>query len=1372
MKKGSRWYSMEMAGIVCETGASIIRLARQWMEKLGRPLELDTDGIWLMLPSPFPDQITIKLVSGKSITLSYPCVLLNKLVHSMFTNDQYHLLLSSTLSPPMDRQYEIKSENSIFFEIDGPYRAMILPASTDEDRLLKKRYAVFSSDGSLAELKGFEVKRRGELRLTKLFQSELFSAYLEGSTLPLCYEHVSRVASRWLDLLDSKAKLLSDHELFELVTESRTMSKPLSHYTTTAKSPALTTAKRLSEFLGSGILSGEGTMASLTCAYVIANGSSNFSVAERAIPVTIWAAEPEIREFYLTTWIKSISGSTSSLSLHDVLDWAYYKERFMSLVLKLIVIPAAMQGIANPFGKRVQAPSWLMQSVKHMSSNGKKTQQLLKDSWKTPITNSSSFDERSPMMEKPVCNLTSNTEAIDKSNQTPRHELLYSSYKGWLQGMRLRWASINAAKKRRGARWLIPSLHQGPCSVLGISLVPGERKFRIWLLPLHCNRKGGPLSGLQRFDIEIPEAFSFCVEVEKEGISSFLEYCRLKHWAPLYEENKAPYSVLTDGSTPEGTLLWVTRSTLDTDPMFHQSVLGTYEKANPLFKALLEVGAVVRGSTSICDRRDDLCNMYLQAKFPIIFVFHNQHKHSNFLLLLAEAQSSFKAIIISSGIETMSKTNAEKIALSMGLNISSFTIDTVPNTKQLSNLFLQYLSTHHGATTALLVIQSNSELLSKSMDLLERPILWRHLENLGPLDISQALALSQYLLKESFRSFLSLQSWLNDELEICRTLNVPLCRQNLLQDQWTNLDVAYVRSLRAAGRVFSTGLNSGCFNAGDYLAIQSSLLEAKNSSLNVKPLLGVSLHAFQERPVPSQKGLHGFLNQPGFYENVCFRLKVNAIFICAILEASVLIPPESIDANDKSDNHEPGTPMGNPKLNCHIGMEDVSSPILRRMNRVIKETLKSEALITSSGALPMHTTQGRHSISPLMALVGQLLKKQAQGMAGPAFILNSFDNWISNPSGMASNLLGSIYQLQQKLLLQLISELNRLGLTVVMLGNHQSFIDSFSLPLLISTNKSDASSALYHLNWAIGELSKTPGLCWLDLNLIIGWKRLLWMDQSNYYGELLSSEATTATVTIASAPTDWKWNFAAKLLPQDAAAWATRAILLIFDGFSAIFPTSEEEPQFNEKMVMNLFGLIQEFTTTYDDKENSSPHVSMTFSRLVSMLLSIDARISMAHVNGIGRSLLALASGTNVIDSSLKGLHLFDETHEVLSVEDESAFAPIKCDHCTLTTTVDLANGRTICLYCHLMISESQLVKAICDHLQILRWNVCSASNAACFECHACGSSSNRSISKWCPKCTKAYTSSSTMNWKNANLELERFQRIISKRLQGLNLPF
>ena len=81
---------------------------------------------------------------------------------------------------------------------------MILPASKEEGKLIKKRYAVFNMDGSLAELKGFEIKRRGELKLLKVFQSEVFEQFLEGETLEECYKAVAAVANRWLDLLDTQ----------------------------------------------------------------------------------------------------------------------------------------------------------------------------------------------------------------------------------------------------------------------------------------------------------------------------------------------------------------------------------------------------------------------------------------------------------------------------------------------------------------------------------------------------------------------------------------------------------------------------------------------------------------------------------------------------------------------------------------------------------------------------------------------------------------------------------------------------------------------------------------------------------------------------------------------------------------------------------------------------------------------------------------------------------------------------------------------------------------------------------------------------------------------------------------------------------------
>lgn len=66
---------------------------------------------------------------------------------------------------------------------------------------------MFNEDGSLAELKGFEVKRRGELQLIKIFQSSVFESFLKGTTLEEVYASVAKVADYWLDVLYSKVKI-------------------------------------------------------------------------------------------------------------------------------------------------------------------------------------------------------------------------------------------------------------------------------------------------------------------------------------------------------------------------------------------------------------------------------------------------------------------------------------------------------------------------------------------------------------------------------------------------------------------------------------------------------------------------------------------------------------------------------------------------------------------------------------------------------------------------------------------------------------------------------------------------------------------------------------------------------------------------------------------------------------------------------------------------------------------------------------------------------------------------------------------------------------------------------------------------------------
>ncbi|GEM10836.1 DNA polymerase epsilon catalytic subunit A [Rhodotorula toruloides] len=348
MRKGARWHSMEMAGITCLTGASIIQMARKLVEQIGRPLELDTDGIWCMLPSTFPDGFAFKLHGGGKFPISYPCTMLNHIVHKDFTNDQYH-------EATPDGRHVVREENSIFFELDGPYRAMILPSSKEEDKLLKKRYAVFNEDGSLAELKGFEVKRRGELQLIKTFQSQIFEKFLLGGTLKDCYAAVATVADKWLDVLFTKAVSLPDDELVELIAENRSMSKTLAEYAG-QKSTSISTARRLAEFLGEQMVKDKG----LACKFIISTKPVGAPVTERAVPVAIFSAELSVKRHFLRKWLKD--NALEEFDLRSILDWDYYIERLGSVVQKLITIPAALQKIPNPV-PRIRHPDWLHRRV-------------------------------------------------------------------------------------------------------------------------------------------------------------------------------------------------------------------------------------------------------------------------------------------------------------------------------------------------------------------------------------------------------------------------------------------------------------------------------------------------------------------------------------------------------------------------------------------------------------------------------------------------------------------------------------------------------------------------------------------------------------------------------------------------------------------------------------------------------------------------------------------------------------------------------------------------------------------------------------------------------------------------------------------------
>jgi DNA polymerase epsilon subunit 1 len=89
MRRGARWYSMEMAAMVTHTGGNIIKDSTALYEQIGMPLELDTDGIWTLLPKGFPETFTFKFENGDKFKFDFPCTMSNEVIYEKYGNPQY-----------------------------------------------------------------------------------------------------------------------------------------------------------------------------------------------------------------------------------------------------------------------------------------------------------------------------------------------------------------------------------------------------------------------------------------------------------------------------------------------------------------------------------------------------------------------------------------------------------------------------------------------------------------------------------------------------------------------------------------------------------------------------------------------------------------------------------------------------------------------------------------------------------------------------------------------------------------------------------------------------------------------------------------------------------------------------------------------------------------------------------------------------------------------------------------------------------------------------------------------------------------------------------------------------------------------------------
>ena len=1358
MRKGARWYSMEMAGIVCLTGAKIIQLARSRVEKLGRPLELDTDGIWCMLPRSFPENFSFKLKNGKNFFISYPCVMLNHLVHAEFTNHQYQDLV--------DGKYKSREENSIFFEVDGPYRAMILPASTEEDRLLKKRYAVFNHDKTLAELKGFEVKRRGELKLIKNFQSSIFKVFLEGSSLQECYSSVGASANRWLDVLYSKAVDLSDSELIDLISENRSMSKSLKEYGA-QKSTSITTAKRLAELLGEQMVKDKG----LACKFIISAKPPGLPVSERAVPVAIFQSAPAVRKHFLRKWLKD--SVLQDPDIRDVLDWGYYIERFGSVIQKLITIPAAMQLVDNPV-PRVRHPDWLSKRVAEQEDRFKqrKIMELFKPLDKDEIE-AKRMADRSLLMDiegsvnKENADVDLNHTGGKDSTQEQPHEpyLWLTDYSSWLRSARLKWRQVRigrsfgskrqilGGKRRLGSsrRFFSTGSISSSATVQILQIaetdIPGS--YQIWMISngfMHSTR------------LEVPRSFYLNSKVANPGTDMpdhpLIKIKKCVRTLPRSHNCRNLYHF----EMPES--FYVKNITLFSTLANHPDVDGLYEtQVTPLFRSLLRVGCISTitktTNSELLPRNIELGAIksdptitkasYLPAgqQLQFHYLYHASSGSRQVLGLFVIPLAKCHVIVIDPGKNADGIPNVTRIYNEATEQFSQDRDGVFEYTKTVEFTTNVYATEREGFTAlnailraqidrrrypTLLVMQSCHS--RKYMEnygmyaLRDTPVL--SVPNHKNDDAFPALGWQTYSLRRMVAHYFNLNEFLVDRIELSRYADVPICN---IENDYT----LFVNDLFFARRL-----------------VQSDVVLWYSQS--DKPDLGgveqQESYLSQEMPVNPE------INSDIACHTICVELDIWDLALNTVLQSALL--------------HDMENPMSG--ADTHVvaltSLEEQFS-VLAGGNGAGDKDGESTALI-SADLIDTNT------ISPKIygvfkSMVKALTEEVRRRNQLASQLLEHLFRWIMSPSAtfFDPQLYRLFHNLMKRVFDMLIGQIVHFGADIV----YASFEK-----IVINTNKTVLRNSLGYVSYVIAAIGKKDTFEHIEIKPTRFWKYLMWMDQFNWGGVEYSNIESLHNALVAEDPQgadggkndteiitdiDMRWGIA-EILPtthretfmrtlteylhglpdfdqKDKEAWTKSADKLLSKLKRALLKTVSESIKTVSANVDDENAEQDEFSHSVSSKLSGSA-ANVEFVKLLIAVLSLDS-LTEKSILLLRRDLL-----------SCIGLKEFSKKAEVVRERDPLILSQIICEYCNFCRDLDLTRdtidnqshdedgtdgnkqqqGFWRCSACHMEYDKSHI-----EHQLIsLITNTVTAWQLQDIQCTSCKFIVAEDLRSYCARCT------------------------------------
>uniref|UniRef100_A0A8R1XQP9 DNA polymerase epsilon catalytic subunit n=1 Tax=Onchocerca volvulus TaxID=6282 RepID=A0A8R1XQP9_ONCVO len=1318
MRKGARWFSMEMAGIVCHTGANIITEARKLVEHIGKPLELDTDGIWCLIPGTFPENITFTLNNSKrkTVTVSYPGAILNALIHDKFTNHQFHQLES-------DGTYSITSENSIFFEVDGPYLAMILPASREEGKKLKKRYAVFNFDGSLAELKGFEIKRRGELALIKYFQSSVFKAFLKGENHVEAYEHAAKEANYWLDVLFSKGANLPDYELFDLIAENRSMSKKLDDYGE-QKSTSISTAKRLAEFLGDDMVKDVG----LACRFIISKMPLDAPVAQRAIPLAIFQATPNISAHYLRKWTKDTTITKDNINIRNIIDWEYYIERFGATIQKIISIPAALQNIPNPV-PRVPFPDWLENKRQQRKNDHKQPKinevfkktttsafasdienvpnlKVANDSLSDNVTllnnNFPNLEKDSSTVKATICNfLNATTKQSQSSTPTQKSDrwtviqkktIVEHGVDEWLRYLKAKWLKEREEKNRRkqnalskGITPIMSMLERGKQIMRDTVWQIVKRKL-MWLQISETPNKGMLvlwciiLDKMVKINLRMPRII-YVNNREENGNFGTIVKRILPRLKPVF--NLQRYVI--DERIFESSLNQLNKE------LCAMRIEGVYESQVPLlFRALLTFGCSCRlkpnfqiNSTNTHDfeqLESDFSVHYLPENSVRTLFFYEHHQDSRCVMAVFNTATSEAHIVVVNKTElnlpNLSNMYAnEKANLSADVNVSflnrkvdmNFTVNQCVAIERADRIIQKYIRSLHQVDSypTMIAVQSRQHLsaLVRRLPVLDGyPLVQIHASE--PSGLFNVLDWQRIVLRRIIKHYFNMFLYLNQYVEVSRYLHVPI--GNVPEDFSTfGPDVLFARNLINQGYVLWASPLSRPDLGGKEL--DDARLNAVWSSLCVK-----------KQPTC-------VINESSFETDICVELELGAVDVTAIVQ--------SVNIADAEGGADSVGFLTGAVLSADALLGHVRSIAQYDEGAAVAGPLKVLRLMLHDCIKDIH-------------LYGNKIADQ---------VIISLDRWLRTQHALMYDpaIVRVVDILITKLILLLVAELNRLGGRIIYASNSR---------LIMCTHRSTLEHAQSFVNTLCSSLEEHAIFASLNIKAVKFWDILLWIDANDYIGILLDEEEESNEVTVKLGIS----NFIEGENYRDLFKQTLIGYLVLVARNVRSTKNVEEQQQYRLNLVRNevteqMFDFLNNMSSSADIRENTDLRNSIVLIvKSISHFIGLDCAVYESVVK-LRYQLLRML---NVDDVSN------EDTWQTLNVS--CTLTQLFCSVCCQSNDLDVCQSEEwLCPSCGKQFEPSTI-----EQLLIERVNQLLVAYAIQdFKCTRCGTIRKHNMSLFCDCC-------------------------------------